>query len=823
MPPRCRTAVLVLLACAASAVADEAVIRVDAGKVASRAGRYLAGACIEDVNHEIYGGLYSQMVFGESFQEPPAQSPVKGFRAFDGAWSVEDGELRAGAGEGPKLISDHAAFADGEAGVEVFFADRKAGNAGLIVRVGKPAVGADNFDGYEVSLDAARGVLVLGRHRHNWDHIKDVSCDVPTGRWVPLAVKMNGRTLEILVGGKSVMTYEDRDHPLPAGAVGLRPWQREARYRGLYVVTGGKTTKLPFERDAEGPGPVSGMWAPLRRGTARAAYALDGQRPFTGKQSQRIAFTEGEGEAGIENRGVNRQGMAFRAGKPYEGYVWARAENAVELWAALESADGAKTHAETKLRVPGGGEWQRIEFTLTPSADEGAGRFALKLKAPGAVVVGHAFLQPGDWGRFKGLPVRRDVVEGLIEQKLSVLRYGGSMVNHAEYRWKNMIGPRDRRPPTAGTWYRYSSNGWGILDFLNLCEAAGFLGIPAFNMGESPSDMADFIEYVNGSADSDWGRKRAADGHPAPYELRALELGNEERIDDKYFEQFRALAEAIWAKDAKITLVVGDFVYGKPLRDPDHISGAASGITNLAGHRKILELAKKHDREVWFDVHIDTDGPGPSDTLRALPTYVEALEKLAGGTTHKVVVFELNSGNHAVRRALGNAVALNTIQRLGDRVPIVCSANGLQVDRQNDNGWDQGLLFMNPRTVWPQPPYFVTQQFGTRPLPLCVKVVAEGVGDGLDVTAMRDEDGKVLQLQVVNIGARPVEARVRVDGFTPKKAVAGVVELAGKLDGVNTAAEPRRVAPKEKEWRHGLPDAGRYTFPAYSFTVLRLE
>ncbi len=821
--PRRRVALLAFVAFAAGALAEDPVIRVDAAKVITPTGRHLAGACIEDVNHEIYGGLYSQMVFGESFQEPSGQSPVKAFRAFDGRWDIKGGELHAGAGAGPKLVSDHAAFADGEAGAEVFFADRKAGNAGLIVRVAKPAVGADNFDGYEVSLDPEHGALVLGRHRHNWEPIKNVPCDVPTERWVPLAVKMTGRTLAVFVGGKGVLTYEDRDHPLPAGAVGLRPWQREARFRGLYVTTGGKTTKLPFERDADSPGPVSGMWAPLRRGTARAAYALDENHPFAGKQSQKMTFAGGEGEVGVENRGLNRQGMAFRAGKPYEGYVWARAEKPADLWAALESGDGAKTHAETKLHVAGGSEWRRVDFTLTPAADEGAGRFALKLKAPASVVIGHAFLQPGEWGRFKGLPVRRDVVEGLIDLKLSVLRYGGSMVNHPEYRWKNMIGPRDRRPPTAGWWYRYSSNGWGILDFLNMCEAMGVLGVPAFNMGEAPRDMADFMEYVNGPADSEWGRKRAADGHAAPYGLRAIELGNEERIDDKYFEQFRALAEAIWAKDAKITFVVGDFAYGKPIRDPDHISGAASGVTSLAGQRKVLQLVKKHDREVWFDVHIDTEGPGPSDTLRALPSYVEALDKLAGAAKHKVVIFELNAGNHAVRRAVGNALALNTIQRLGDRIPIVCSANGLQVDRQNDNGWDQGLLFMNPRTVWPQPPYFVTQQFGIAPLPLCVKAEAVGAGDGLDVTATRDEDGKLLRLQVVNFGRRPVEARLNVDGFKPRQPVAKVMELSGKLDEVNTADQPRRVAPKEKEWRHGLPEGSRYTFPAYSFTVLRLE
>jgi hypothetical protein len=822
MLPRYPAAALALLACAAGAAAQETTIHIDANRVLGGVSPHLAGACIEDVNHEIYGGIYSQMVFGESFQEPASQPPVKGFRAHDGRWTLAGGELRGGAGDGPKLVSDQPAFADGEAGVEVFFPDRTAGNAGLIVRVHKPGAGADNFDGYEVALNPERGVLVLGRHRHNWEHIKDTPCDVPAGRWLPLTVKMTGRTLEVLVDGKSVIAYEDREHPLPAGAVGLRQWQREARYRNLWVKTGGTTTRLPFARDPEAVGEVSGMWAPLRRGTARAAFSLETKEPFTGQQSQKIVFASGEGEVGIENRGLNRQGLGWRAGKPYEGFVWARADKSADLWLALESGAGGKVHAETKLHVPAGG-WQRLKCTVTPTADEDAGRLALVLKQPGAVEVGHVFLQPGAWGRFAGLPDRRDVVEGLLEQKLTVLRYGGSMVNHPEYRWKKMIGPRDRRPPSAGTWYRYSSNGWGILDFLDLCEAAGFLGIPAFNMGESPRDMADFIEYVNGPADSEWGRKRVADGHPAPYNLRCLELGNEERIDDKYVETFRALAEALWARDPGITLVVGDFMYNKPIADPERVSGAASGITSLAGHRKILELAKKHGREVWFDVHLDTDGPGASGSLQALPSYVEALERVAAGAKHKVAIFELNSGNHALKRALGNAVALNALARLGERIAVVCSANGLQVDGQNDNGWDQGLLFMNPRTVWPQPPYFVTQLYAPAAGKECVKVGVQGAGSVLDVAAVRGADGKLLQIQVVNVGGRPIEANLRVEGFKPARPVAKVVELAGKLDAVNTAAQPRRVLPQAQEWRHGLPDGGRYTFPPYSLTVLRLE
>src|ERR1035441_3090042 len=86
--------------------------------------------------------------------------------------------------------------------------------------------------------------------------------------------------------------------------------------------------------------------------------------------------------------------------------------------------------------------------------------------------------------------------------------------------------------------------------------------------------MADFIEYVNGIAKSDWGRRRAADGHPAPYGLKDIELCNEEAVNEDYWKKFQPMEEAIWAKAPGIILVVGDFAYGKEIKDPYNFSGA---------------------------------------------------------------------------------------------------------------------------------------------------------------------------------------------------------------------------------------------------------
>ncbi len=802
--------------------AQEAAIVVHANQVKHRVSRYLTGACIEDVNHEIYGGLYSQMIFGESFQEPAPPPALKGFTAYGGDWMPAEGELRAEAGDGPKLICEQPEISVGEAGVDVFFPEKKGGNAGLIVKVSQPGNGADRFTGYEVALDTAG--LVLGRHRQNWEPIRNVPCAVPVNEWISLVVRMGERSIEVLVNGRSITRYEDTQHPLAGGRVGLRTWQREARFRNLWINTGGASRKVPFEVVAKGGwgAGVSGMWRALRRGSAEGEFALETQTPFTGRHSQRLTFSGGDGEIGIENQGLNRWGMNFAAGKPYEGYLWLRAETPAAVTLAVESRDGSQVYAETRVAVKSN-DWQRVDFTLTPKASDPAGRFAIKLNQRGSVVVGHAFLQPGEWGRFKGLPDRKDVAEALIDQGLTVLRYGGSMINDPEYRWKNMIGPRDRRPPYHGTWYPHSSNGWGIFDFLNFCEAAGFLAIPAIHMGETPQDMADFIEYVNGPADSAWGRRRAADGHPAPYRLKHLQLGNEEAVNESYWQKFKPMAEAIWAKDPEIILVVGDFAYGKVIQDPFNFEGGAAA-KSLAAHRKILDLAREHGREVWFDIHIGTEQPPQPRGLQAERSYIEQLGRISPGAKYKVVIFEFNAGNHALKRALANACAINQVEQLGDKLPIVCSANCLQPDGQNDNGWNQGLLFLNPSRVWLQPPGYVTRMVSRNYQPLLVQAEVRGSGAALDVSAKRSEDGRTLVLQVVNTGAQPAPAQMQLADFTPAKSAAAVQELAGELNDANTAVDPEHITPRSTEWRHELANGRtRYTFPARSFTILRFE
>ena len=255
---------------------DETVVEVDAGRLIHRVSPLLNGACIEDVNHEIYGGLYSQMIFGESFQEPARPLPIKGFTAYGGGWRPTEGELAADGGEGPKLISDGPVVAVGEVGIEVFLPGHREGNAGLILKVREPGVGADKFTGYEISLES-RGRLTLGRHRQNWELIRYVPCDVSADRWVALVVRLRQNGFEVLVDGRSVATYEDTEHPLERGA--RRPAGPGSVPRGFRNLPGqdgrfGRDAFPSFEpaaSDTFGEGEPAGCGGAALRAGARPA------------------------------------------------------------------------------------------------------------------------------------------------------------------------------------------------------------------------------------------------------------------------------------------------------------------------------------------------------------------------------------------------------------------------------------------------------------------------------------------------------------------------------------------------------------------------
>ena len=807
----------------------DAILNVDHQATAGEVGTLLYGACLEDVNHELYGGIWSQMVYGESFAEPSSSMNIQDFTSYGGSWNTqeEDGVRQIVAGRhdgiGPKLMIEGTQCETGVVSADVWVGEGE-GPAGFIVKVTDPRIGADNFNGYEIGL--MNNQVRIGAHRYNYAEVGNYACNAPAGTWANLTVEMTRDTLTVYVNDQQVAQYTD-PNPLTSGTIGLRAWNCSAKFKNI---------RFGADRDSMEPIEipdfdevkleVSGMWDGVVRDTAEGEISLTEEQPYKGEHSQRVQFVSGEGAVGVANQGLNRKGMNFEQDKEYEGYFYARSDQPVSAYVVLENKDGTTQYAETEVSVSGS-DWKKYAFTITPNAKDAYGRMTLELRSEGTLDIGYVFLQPGEWGRYKGLPVRKDVGEALESQNLSVLRFGGCMANAEGYRWKEMLGDPETRPIYDGWWYDYSSFGFGIVEFLDLCEALGVTAIPDFNAYETPEDMADFIDFATGTdPENEWVQKRIEMGHPEPYSLPYLQFGNEEKVNMDYAQRFNAVAKAIWEKDDDIILVVGDFAYQQPISDPYNFTGADSGITSLEAHKAILDQAIKYDREVWFDVHIWTENQG--DCLRyfeACNSLYYQLQNICPGAKVKLPIFELNANAHDMERALENAYAIGYAEQHSDIYPIVCSANCLQVDGHNDNAWDQGLVFMDNDSAWLQAPGYIPQMLRETYQPLLINTTMSPSIANVTYHGVKSEDGKTVAVKIVNRSGKEQTLRLSLDGFTGDENTVTITSLEASSQTQSNPSNNRdNITPQSETIENAIQDNRLdVTLSPYSYTIVTME
>ena len=503
-------------------------IHVDAGRVLNPITPWMTGSCIEDVNHEIYGGLYAQKLFGESFVEPAPSPKFEGWSVFGGSWQRKGQVISVDATAGGKLVRQSPNFTDGSVEADVRLTDR-GDNAGLVVRVRNAGVGADNFDGYEVSISATGQKVILGRHRHNFELLVAAPAVITPGRWHRLRVTLKGAHVGVYLDGSTVpkIDFTDQADPLPAGSVALRTWMSDASFRSVRIQDGRSVVENVFQ---SAPGiAVSGMWDPIAVGAASPGFAHESVGAFNGNWCQRLEHGLGAGQVGVANRGLNRWGIAVKRGETLAGRVYLRGEGlSGAVTVALQSADGKTTYATRQIPHVTAA-WAKYKFSLTASASDKNARFALWIEQPGTLWIDQAVLTGTGKALFHGLPIRADIAQALAAQGLTFLRYAGTMVNVPGYRWKSMIGDPDRRPPYVGNWYPYATNRFGIFDFLNFCEAARIESAFAINIEETPQDAADLADYLTASVTNAWGRSARRTGIPRRIAYTTSKSGTKRR------------------------------------------------------------------------------------------------------------------------------------------------------------------------------------------------------------------------------------------------------------------------------------------------------
>ena len=504
--------------------------------------------------------------------------------------------------------------------------------------------------------------------------------------------------------------------------------------------------------------------------------------------SRALRLVPNGGCAAAVNRGLNRWGVPCRAGRRMVGWVHVRGR-VDRLEVALQSADGTQTYAMSTLETSEGKVWKKRPFALLPTMTDAKGRFVVKACGRGEVVIDDVYLKDEPTDCFGEMGCREDIVDGLRREGLTFLRWGGSMVNAPEYLLKNMKG--DRRP-YAGFWFRTSSMGFCVPEFVKMSEALGLpcaFSIHAYDSTEDAVKFATALKDVRVPLYVEIGNEECSGYTPAAGRPTSAQV----RL---YGAAVRRLVPAMRAANPNLRFVSAMHWFDDRIPLMEEAFELTDGYCD------------------YWDIHVLAGAlDAGAGVRRSLGLFRDLIARKNPKSRMKAAIFEENGKDHGLRRALAHARILEAVREQGDFLLTSCPANALQPYRQNDNGWDQGQVFFTTDKVWLQPCGWAQRMASDAHRDILVE--SSVAGGALTVSATRDREGRSVVLHVVNSEATP--QAVDIDLCGSKMLLKKVTTLtASQLDADNPPEDPDRVSPKDvTEAFRAKPE-----IPAYSYTVI---
>jgi len=573
-----------------------------------------------------------------------------------------------------------------------------------------------------------------------------------------------------------------------------------------------------FLDDAKGPA----HWSSVGNGSS---ISLDRSGPSSARPvSLRV-------HGAVANEGF--WGIPVRPSTPYKLSLWVKADSVGPLSASIESLDGSTVYARTEVKGLGD-SWRKLSVTLktkaglTPTKDA---RFVLRTGSAQTAWLSQASLfPPTHKNRVNGN--RPDLMKMLIDMQPKFLRFPGG--NYLEgntladrFPWKETLGAIEDRPGHRCPWGYRSSDGMGLLEFLMWCEemkAKPLLGVyagyalngqyikPGPALRPFVEDALDEIEYIIGGPETKWGARRIQDGHPKPFPLEYVEVGNEDGFDKSgsYEGRFAQFYDAIKAKYPHLNVISStggkDYFGPLKLRTPD-----VWDEHYYSESWDMMGLATKYD---------GYDRKGPKVFVgewAAHDTYAPWVAGSQAGPTPNM------------KCTIGDAAFMTGLERNSDIVVMACYAPLLVNVNPGGRQWSLNLIGYDALNTFGSPSYYAQKMFaenlGDRTVPITLANVPTQTQKNrtlpaLFASATRNTKSKQLFLKMVNPLETPQD--VSIDLKSAKVASEGTLTvLSGDLKAVNTIAEPFKVFPVTTKLT-GLSSSFKHTLAPHSVTVLRL-
>jgi alpha-N-arabinofuranosidase len=601
---------------------------------------------------------------------------------------------------------------------------------------------------------------------------------------------------------------------------------------------GGLYAELVKNRSFEFPDPLMG-WINISPSLAHGELSIRDDRPFDANNPHyaRIA-SQGTAPFGISNEGF--RGMGVRQGETYDFSAQIRGvSGSPVLRVELYGGDGTLLDS-AELR-DFSSDWKKYTATLHPRDTDAKARLAVVLDGKGTVDLDMISLFPEHTWKNRPGGLRADMVQALADLHPGFLRFpGGCIVEGSvlerRYQWKNTISPIEDRHLLIDRWnYEFQhrptpdyfqSFGLGFYEYFQLCEDIGAEPLPILNcgmacqfnsgelcpvdaLGPYIQDALDLVEFANGATSTTWGAKRAALGHPAPFNLKMLGVGNEQ-WGPQYIERYTKFAEALKAKYPDVQLVSS----AGPDPADQRFQFAWSKLRAL--HADIID-EHSYAKPVWFFANShrydNYDRTGPKVFMG------EYAAQSVG------VVSTKNVNN--LECALAEAAYMTGLERNADVVrmasyaPLFANTEAWQ--------WTPNLIWVNSEKVYATPNYYVQQLFSCNRGDVLLPVKLDGVEtsalgiQNLYASAVRDDKTGEVIIKAVNPEANEEAVEIKLDCSSPVESDAKVITLAGdRLDEANSMDQPKQISPVESNIENAAADF-TYTFPARSLTVLRIK
>lgn len=612
-----------------------------------------------------------------------------------------------------------------------------------------------------------------------------------------------------------------------------------------YAADGGLYAELIQNRSFEYSPTEKPDWHPLKFWDFQKRGGGDGSVNVSNARSIHVnnptyallqVRTPGDG-VGIANSGFG--GILLKEGETYNasfwtyqafmGIMWGRGDNSkpMPVTLRLETRDG-EVLAEAGTEILGR-EWRKVSLSLTPTRTVTDARLVLLAHEQGGICIDMVSLLPEKTFRNRPNGLRADLAQAIADINPKFIRFPGGCLVHAGgvqsyYDWKDSIGPvEQRRSRPNHAWGYHQTMGLGYFEYFQFCKDIGAKPIPIVGAGvscqhaghspgrgqeglpmdEMPAyiqDVLDLIEWANGPATSTWGAKRAAAGHPEPFGLKYLGVGNEEAVTPIFKERFKMIYDALKEKHPEIVVIgtSGPFASGE---DYDNGWTFAKEIN--------LKMVDEHYyvSPQWF-----------WDNLNRYDSYDRKYAKVYVG---EYAAHDRGRRN-TLRAAMAEAAGLTGFERNGDVAWFTSYAPLLA--RRGHTQWEPDLIYFDATTVYPSANYYVQQLFGQNSGDHYLETVF-GAGDTKKLAASSVLDSKTgdLIVKVVNGGDEPREINIQLAGLPSEASKKAIKTVLTGPDAAAVNEDGKAPVVKPEESTESVKSVFTYTAPANSFTVFRVD